>query len=349
MSKAAELAALIGSQTALSSRNLIINGAMQVAQRGTSTTSITSDTYPACDRWHTQINSCGTWTASQSTTVPSGQGFTSSFKLECTTADASPAAGDYVLLNQRIEAQNLQHLAFGTSSAKAVTLSFWIRSNKTGTIANEIYHHDAQKHFNSNFTIDSANTWEHKKITIDGNTADIINNDNGLGFLVYWWFASGSSYNTSQSTGSWNDTNANRATTYNLADTVGNEVYVTGVQLEIGEQATSFEHRLFGDELARCQRYYQTAVPATGDVFGTRIIFGGHIVSGNNTFGTVSHIVPMRAAPTITFNNLAFNGYPTGDPTLNGYGLTNFEVYKTANANNNGSYYLFGYEASAEL
>jgi hypothetical protein len=349
MSKAAELAALIGSQTALSNRNLIINGAMQVAQRGTSTTSITSDTYPACDRWHTQINSCGTWTASQSTTVPSGQGFTSSFKLECTTADASPAAGDYVLLNQRIEAQNLQHLAFGTSSAKAVTLSFWIRSNKTGTIANEIYHHDAQKHFNSNFTIDSANTWEHKKITIDGNTADIINNDNGLGFLVYWWFASGSSYNTSQSTGSWNDTNANRATTYNLADTVGNEVYVTGVQLEIGEQATSFEHRSFGDELARCQRYYQTAVPATGDVFGTRIIFGGHIVSGNNTFGTVSHIVPMRAAPTITFNNLAFNGYPTGDPTLNGYGLTNFEVYKTANANNNGSYYLFGYEASAEL
>ena len=349
MSKAAELAALIGSQTALSNRNLIINGAMQVAQRGTSTTSITSDTYPACDRWHTQINSCGTWTASQSTTVPSGQGFTSSFKLECTTADASPAAGDYVLLNQRIEAQNLQHLAFGTSSAKAVTLSFWIRSNKTGTIANEIYHHDAQKHFNSNFTIDSANTWEHKKITIDGNTADIINNDNGLGFLVYWWFASGSSYNTSQSTGSWNDTNANRATTYNLADTVGNEVYVTGVQLEIGEQATSFEHRSFGDELARCQRYYQTAVPATGDVFGTRIIFGGHIVSGNNTFGTVSHIVPMRAAPTITFNNLAFNGYPTGDPTLNGYGLTNFEVYKTANANNNGSYYLFGYEANAEL
>jgi len=349
MSKAAELAALIGSQTALSNRNFIINGAMQVAQRGTSTTSITSDTYPACDRWHTQINSCGTWTASQSTTVPSGQGFTSSFKLECTTADASPAAGDYVLLNQRIEAQNLQNLAFGTSSAKAITLSFWIRSNKTGTIATEVYHHDASKHFNSNFTIDSADTWEHKKITIDGNTADIINNDNGIGFLVYWWFASGSSYNTSQSTGTWNNTNANRATTYNLADTVGNEVYVTGVQLEIGEQATPFEHRPYADELASCMRYYQTAVPSTGDVFGTRMLFGGHIVSGNNTFGTVFHIVPMRAAPTITFNNLAFNGYPTGDPTLNGYGLTNFEVYKTANANNNGSYYLFGYEANAEL
>jgi len=256
MSKAAELAALIGSQTALSNRNMIINGAMQVAQRGTSTASITSDTFGASDRWHVQVNSCGTWTVSQSTTVPSGQGFTNSFKLECTTADASPAAGDYVLFAQRIEAQNLQHLAFGTSSAKTITLSFWIRSNKTGTIAAEIYHHDAAKHFNSNFTIDSADTWEHKKITIDGNTADIINNDNGIGFLVYWWFASGSNFNTSQSTGTWNNTGANRATTYNLADTVGNEVYVTGVQLEVGEQATPFEHRSFADELARCQRYF---------------------------------------------------------------------------------------------
>ena len=296
MSKAAELAALIGSQTALSNRNMIINGAMQVAQRGTSTTSITSDTYPTCDRWHFQINSCGTWTASQSTTVPSGQGFTNSFKLECTTADASPAASDYVLLNQRIEAQNLQHLAFGTSSAKAITLSFWIRSNKTGTIATEIYHHDAQKHFNSNFTIDSANTWEHKKITIDGNTADIINNDNGIGFLVYWWFASGSTYNTSQSTGSWNDTNANRATTYNLADTVGNEVYVTGVQLEIGEQATSFEHEDYTTTLTKCRRYYQKLEGGT--------YFGGFYAYTGNTTMRVPLVPAMRAAPTVTNYNV---------------------------------------------
>ena len=304
MSKAAELAALIGSQSSLSNRNMIINGAMQVAQRGTSTTSITSDTYPTCDRWHFQINSCGTWTASQSTTVPSGQGFTNSFKLECTTADASPAAGDYVLLNQRIEAQNLQHLAFGTSSAKAITLSFWIRSNKTGTIATEIYHHDAQKHFNSNFTIDSADTWEHKKITIDGNTADIINNDNGIGFLVYWWFASGSSYNTSQSTGSWNDTNANRATTYNLADTVGNEVYVTGVQLEIGEQATSFEHRSFGDELLRCQRYYQIISDNAGN--SATALASGVSYTTTSHFFTYHHTVAMRAAATLGHGGLSY-------------------------------------------
>ena len=310
MSKAAELAALIGSQSSLSNRNLIINGAMQVAQRGTSTASITSDTYGASDRWHVQVNSCGTWTVSQSTTVPSGQGFTNSFKLECTTADASPAAGDYVLFAQRIEAQNLQHLAFGTSSAKTITLSFWVRSNKTGTIATEIYHHDAAKHFNSNFTIDSAGTWEHKKITIDGNTADIINNDNGIGFLVYWWFASGSDFNTSQSTGTWNNTGANRATTYNLADTVGNEVYITGVQLEVGEQATPFEHRSFGEELDRCKRYYQNSfaygtAPAN-DIFGVRMavskggdstVYGGARVDFEKT---------MRAIPTITaYNPLA--------------------------------------------
>ena len=303
MSKAAELAALIGSQSSLSNRNLIINGAMQVAQRGTSTASITSDTYGASDRWHVQVNSCGTWTVSQSTTVPSGQGFTNSFKLECTTADASPAAGDYVLFAQRIEAQNLQHLAFGTSSAKTITLSFWVRSNKTGTIATEIYHHDAAKHFNSNFTIDSAGTWEHKKITIDGNTADIINNDNGIGFLVYWWFASGSDFNTSQSTGTWNNTGANRATTYNLADTVGNEVYITGVQLEVGEQATPFEHRSYGDELQRCQRYYQ------------KIDMGyatGSASDNGMYYESLQFKATMRATPTMTAS--AF-GSDTGNAT----------------------------------
>ena len=353
MSKAAELAALIGSQTALSNRNLIINGAMQIAQRGTSAVAAAAN-YPSIDRFKAWEATDGAYTVEQSTTAPAG--FTTSLKAQVTTADTSLSAAQYAQLSQQIEAQNLQHLEYGTSGAKTLTLSFHVRSSKTGSYSITIYKNDSTEYlFSKSYTIDSADTWEKKTITItpDSNikaSGGAIANDNGIGFYVFWNLAGGTNFDdATDNAWSSNTSHYHTSSQVNWMDNTSNNFYLTGVQMEIGEQATPFEHRLFGDELARCQRYYQTAVPATGDVFGTRIIFGGHIVSGNNTFGTVSHIVPMRAAPTITFNNLAFNGYPTGDPTLNGYGLTNFEVYKTANANNNGSYYIFGYEASAEL
>jgi hypothetical protein len=131
MSKAAELAALIGSQTALSNRNLIINGAMQVAQRGTSFTGITGGQFNGPDRFMNLLQTAGTWTVSQSTTAPDG--FGKSLKWECTTADASLASGDYFYVAQRMEGQNLQQLKKGTASAESVTLSFWVRSSNPAT------------------------------------------------------------------------------------------------------------------------------------------------------------------------------------------------------------------------
>ena len=334
-------------------RNLIINGAMQVAQRGTSAVAAGAGTYPSIDRFKAWEGSDGAFTVEQSTTAPAG--FTTSFKAQVTTADTSLSAAQYAQVSQQIEAQNLQHLEYGTSGAKTLTLSFHVRSSKTGSYSITIYKDDTTRYlFSKSYTIDSADTWEKKTITItpDSNikaSGGAISNDNGIGFYVFWNLAGGTNYNdATDNAWSSNTSHFHTSSQVNWMDNTSNNFYLTGVQLEIGGP-TDFEHRSYGDELARCMRYYQTAVPAGGDVFGTRIIFGGHIVSGNNTFGNVDHTVPMRAAPTITFNNLAFNGYPTGDPVLNGYGLTRFEVYKTANANNNGSYYLFGYEANAEL
>ena len=187
MSKAAELAALIGSQTALSNRNLIINGAMNVAQRATSSTGQTSGGYKTCDRWRVSITNQGTWTISQSSTTPNGE-FSSSLKFDCTTADASPAASDQVAVETRLEAQDVTHLGYGNSDAKAVTVSFWVRSNKTGTYTFEIYAQDPDRINSTTYTIDSANTWEKKEITVPADTSGSgITDDTGIGIIVKWW------------------------------------------------------------------------------------------------------------------------------------------------------------------
>ena len=177
MSKAAELAALIGSQTALSNRNFIINGAATVSQRGDSTGK-TATGYYGPDRYQLTLNSLGTWSISQSTDVPSGEGFGNSYKLEATTADASPAAGDYAIFLQKIEGQNLQQLKKGTSSAESVTLSFYVRSSKTGTYIVELFDNDNSRSISKSYTISSANTWERKTITFPGDTTGTLGNDN---------------------------------------------------------------------------------------------------------------------------------------------------------------------------
>ena len=294
MSKAAELAALIGSQTALSNRNLIINGAMQVAQRATEVTGVTDSGYKAVDRWQNQTGSLGTFTMSQSTTAPDGFAF--SQKYDCTTADASPASTDYLIFQHRIEAQNLQHLQYGTSGAKRITLSFHVRSNKTGTYIAELSHGDATSKNQQSYTINSANTWEKKTLSYVGQTSDAINNDNGIGMYIQFWLGAGSAFTSGTLTqNTWANTdNANRAVgQVNLADSTSNEWYITGVQLELGEQETPFEHRSFGEELALCKRYFhvygggENEYPVTGVWTGSQALFPF-------TFAE------MRAAPTVT-------------------------------------------------
>ena len=242
---------------ALSNRRLTINGAMQVAQRGTSKTGVTTTTYAGPDRFQQILASAGTWTISQSTEAP--EGFSTSLKLDCTTASASLSAGALYLFGQKMEGYNVQHLDYNTSSAKTLTLSFWVRSNKTGTYVQETTSFTSGRKISQTYTIDSANTWEKKTLQIPGDTGGSIPNANSSEFNVYWWVVAGTDFTSGTLNTTWGTTaNTNRVVgqTVNLADSTDNEFYITGVQLEVGEKATPFEHRSFSDELARCQRYF---------------------------------------------------------------------------------------------
>ena len=252
-------------------RNIIINGDMSIAQRGTSTSSITSSGYNTVDRFRTGLVTLGTWTQTQSTDVPTGQGFAKSMKLDCTTADASPASGDLLFFQQRIEGQNLQYLKKGTSSTESLTASFWVKSNKTGTYILELYDTDNTRSISKSYTISSANTWEKKTITYDGDTSGAFANDNGGSLRFNFWLGAGTDYSSGTLATSWNSlTNANRAVgQVNLADSTSNEWYVTGVQLEAGTSASDFEFLPYDVNLRRCQRYYQLITSGSSDIFGT--------------------------------------------------------------------------------
>jgi hypothetical protein len=232
---------------------------MSIAQRSTSETSLTSSGYYTVDRFKNSINSFGTWTQSQSTDVPSGQGFATSLKMDCTTADASPSASDTLSIEQLIEGQNLQYLKKGTSNAVSLTASFWVKSTKTGTYIAELYDGDNTRQISKSYTIDVADTWEKKTITFAGDTTGAFDNDNAVSLYLIFHLGAGSDFTSGTLNTSWNSaTNANRAVgQVNLADSTDNEWYVTGVQLEAGTAASDFEFLPVDVNLQRCQRYFQ--------------------------------------------------------------------------------------------
>jgi hypothetical protein len=236
-------------------RNLVTNGAVTINQRGDQT-GVTSTTY-VTDRIQHILGTAGTWSVSKSSDAPDG--FSNSLKLDCTTANASLSSGSIYILGQKFEGQDLQHLDYGTSGAKKLTLSFFVKSNKTGTYVVEFFQDGNSRQQSQTYTINSADTWEKKTITIDGDTSGSLANDNTSELAFYWWVVAGSDYSSGTLNTSWaSNTNANRAVgIVNLADSTSNEWYVTGVQLEVGSVATEFEHRSFGEELALCQRYYE--------------------------------------------------------------------------------------------
>tara|TARA_R100000900_G_scaffold118079_1_gene92905 strand:+ start:570 stop:1601 length:1032 start_codon:yes stop_codon:yes gene_type:complete len=302
MSKAAELAALIGSQSSLSNRNLIINGAMQVAQRGTQT-SITS-AYTACDRWNFTRSGAAVVDASQSTDVPSGKGFANSLKIDVTTADTSVAAGDFAHLRTRFEGQDLQQLRKGTSEAKSLTLSFWVKSAKTGTHIVELYDLDNTRQVSKSYSITTADTWQNVTLKFPADTTGAFDNDNAASLQVAWWLLAGSTYSGGTLNTSWaSSTDANRVVgQVNVMDNAANNFYLTGVQLEVGETATPFEHRSYGDEFARCQRYHQV-YQATGGLQRRYCVNVDRQIFALNP--------PMRAVPTITMSNISATGMNT--------------------------------------
>jgi hypothetical protein len=279
-------------------RNIIINGDMNIRQRGTTATGLTSAGYHTIDRFRGVISSLGTWTMSQSTDVPSGQGFATSLKMDCTTADASPAAGDYCWIGQKIEGQNLQHLKKGTSNAESTTISFWVKATKTGTNVVEFSDKDNTRHICQSYTINSTNTWEKKTITFAGDTANAFNNDNGESAELIFWLGAGSTYTSGTLPTSWSSFSGlpgNRAAgQINHADSSSNDFYITGVQLEAGTTASDFEFLPVDVNLGRCQRYYQQI---TGGSMG--VCWSTSAINFGQAFP-----VQMRATPTASLTAL---------------------------------------------
>jgi hypothetical protein len=288
---------------ALSNRNLIINGAMQVAQRGDNFNGGSSNAFYTVDRFVTAIGSSFNLdtTITQSTTVPSGEGFKYSLKVEA-DAVVSTTSGQNGGISQRLEAQDVYRLAYGTSSAKPLTLSFWVRSNKTGIycvqLMTNVGNSDGAERYShvKEYTISSANTWEKKTLTFSGHTGQVINSSaNNDGLRINWWLASDALDN--QIADTWSNTSAYGSTSnqVDFMDSASNEWYLTGVQLEVGDTATPFEHRSYGDELAKCQRYYEV-LEGTGN---NAILSYSHDGASTNNRAIVRYKVTKRSAPTI--------------------------------------------------
>ena len=290
------------------SKNIIINGDMSIAQRATSTSSITGNGYHTIDRFNTINTTLGTWTQSQSTDVPTGQGFATSLKMDCTTADASPAAGDRLDIQQKFEGQNLQYLKKGTSSAESLTLSFWVYATKTGTNICELWDSDNTRQISQAYTISSSNTWEKKTLTFAGDTSGALGNDNGNSLQVSWFLAVGSTYSSGTLSTTWtSNTNANRAVgQVNLADSTSNEWYVTGVQLEAGTTASEFEFLPVDVNLLRCQRYYYKVIAEAG---GRALTSLGYCYSSTAGYVMVPFSTIMRISPTALEQNGTASDY----------------------------------------
>jgi hypothetical protein len=284
-------------------RNIIINGDMSIAQRSTSTSSANTQAYHCTDRWFNVGMTIGTWTISQSTDVPTGQGFAKSLKYDCTTAEASPGAGDQLHLSQRIEGQNLQYLKKGTANAESLTLSFWVKTNKTGTYQVNLRDKDNTRIIGQTYTVSLADTWEKKTITYAGDTTGALGNDNGDSLECEWFLGAGTNYTSGSVPTSWEAESAtDRAAglTVNLGDSTDNEWYITGVQLEAGTTASDFEFLPVDVNLTRCLRYcWKHGGEAGGQFLNAH---AGYNDANYLAFGLVSPPVPMRVAPSLTEN-----------------------------------------------
>ena len=247
---------------ALSHRNLIINGAMNVAQRGVSTTSVSASGYYACDRMRTYCYvGSERYTVSQETDAPTGSGFTKSFKIQTTTADTTPNTGTFLAFQYNKEGQDLQHLLKGTSSAKPLTFSFWVKGNTNYTPVAELKDNTNNRINVQTFNVTSS--WTKIVLTYVGDTTGTIDDDNTAGLHLNIWLKASAFYSggTSPAQNTWvpqSSQNIRAALlTFDIAASTSNYFQITGLQLEVGDTATSFEHRSFGDELTRSYRYYR--------------------------------------------------------------------------------------------
>ena len=296
MSKAAELANLIGNINAGGggvNRNVIINGAMNVAQRGTSSTGIGgSSGYFTCDRWLIAQSGDGRLTMTQDSSVPTGKGFANSIKLDCTTADTSIAASEFLQIVQKIEGQNLQSIGKGTSDAKPITVSFYVKANAAFNFVCELNDLDNTRHISKLFS--TTTDWVKHEITFPADTTGAFDNDNAASLNLTFWLHAGSTYSggTLNTASFASTTNANRAAgVSSFYSSTDNNFFITGVQLEVGQNPTEFEHEPIERTLAKCQRYFWNIQGINQPV--------GAGASWNDSYlhVNVAHPVEMRANP----------------------------------------------------
>jgi hypothetical protein len=281
-------------------RNLVINGGMQCSQRATSST---STGYCSLDRFRIHPNNTDelAYTWAQDSTVPAGEGFSKSAKVSITTAENSVADNEIFRILHRIEGQNMQQASWGTSGAKPLTLSFFVRSNVTGTYAVEFrMNAGGSNSLSKNYTINSADTWERKTITFPANTSTNFTNATSEGCELGWYLAAGANYTSGSLASDYgaNATNTRAAgQTANVASSTSNTWYITGVQLEVGDKATPFEHRSFGEELTLCQRYFHNTAP-TGTA---QYLWAFPIAGASQVYRRLNFVFPttMRANPSL--------------------------------------------------
>ena len=312
--------------------NLIINGAMQVAQRATSST---SESYATVDRWQFYYSGNDELGITQSQSTDAPDGFNCSYAVDITTVESAVDANEYFQCAQRIEAQNLQSVG-----ANQLTLSFYVKAYQTGTYTVAIYQQDGNRLVTSTYTISSSATWEKKTITFPANTGTQPDNNNAFGYEVAWILAAGTGFTSADSTswGSYSDAKYGYGQGVNVTSSTDNYWKITGVQLEVGTSATDFAYESYAETLRKCQRYYfketATVYPATG--------YGSN--PSTNCLGVLGQPCTMRATPTATFGSTSYWG---SGPTGGGQSPSYSYVYGQTSSGNGPR--IAGYELSAEL
>ena len=325
-----------GASNNVTFRNRIINGAMVISQRnGTSSVTINSAAWTyTVDRFCCLGQSAdGVYTVQQSSTAPAG--FVNSLLVTVTTADSSVGAGQIYTLRQTIEGYNIADLNWGTANAQSATLSFWVRSSVTGTFSG-CFNNEGTASYPFTYTINSANTWEQKTVTVAGPTSGTWGSTNSNGIRLTWSLGTGSTYSGTANTWNYSTEYFAASSTTNLIATNGATFYITGVQLEAGTTASPFEYRQYGTELALCQRYYQTG----------GFSMWGYTLNTEAFGGSVYFSVTKRANPTIVLSNVV-NTNNTGSYST-GIAVDKFAGYAIANGTTR-QFLSFDYTASAEL
>jgi len=345
----------------LSNRNIVINGAAQVNQRG-SQTGKTSSTY-FVDRFRCAMGNAGTWNLTRSSESPNG--FARSMKLDCTTAKSSLDADSYMIFQQKIEGYNVQAFAKGTSAAKQFAVSFYLKSNVSGTYTAEVQDNDNNRIISKTFTVSDGN-WNRYSLIFPADTTGAFGDDNGHSMSLNIWLMGGSNYTSGTlNTSSWaTKANANRVSSsnVNVASSTSNELYFTGVQIEVGDTVTDFEHRSFAQELALCQRYYETS-HSYGTAFGTNTSEGKFLQNGStngagNQQSTIYFRTTKRANPTVTghYDGTTGSWYGarsgasgTTSVSFDLIGMNSFRAYNSIGANYVASEHIGHWQAVSEL